>query len=506
MKMFVILIGFIFSIKSNAAVWKVGPLLSYKLPSQVVSLVNDGDTVQIEGGVYTNDAVKWNKKNLYIVGTGTAANRTILRYTGDIPNGKGIFVFELPGTCDNATVENIVFDGAQISDGDGANGAGIRFQATNLTAKKCLFMNCQNGILEGHGNVSTSNVVLDQCEFYNNGYQLQDDPTHSGYEHHIYISASVDSLWVTNCYFHKPRGQANSIKTRAQRSYLLYNKIDEEATGYGSWEINIAQGGLTVIMGNVIIQGSAGANHGIVGYDAATNPIEELYFVNNTVINKYNGNVNYFSISPSSGINKFKIYNNVFASIQGATTNFIGGNKPASIDTNYNAFFSDYTTVGFSNIPINDFSLSKSAVGLINRGGNAGSTTQAYSLIPTKMYSSFNSALINRSVVSSVIDIGAYEFGTAVIDTTAIPITGYQFLTWPNPASSIVTLTIKGNMQDKVLHYSLYTIAGQQVLQSGPMYYTAPILIPVTHLPAGLYILKIRMLENDHLKKIVILH
>ena len=137
--------------------------------------------------------------------------------------------------------------------------------------------------------------------------------TYSGYEHHIYINASTDTLIVENCYFHRPRGQANSLKTRAQRSYILYNLIDEEATGYGSWEINIAQGGLNIIIGNTIIQGSAGANHGIIGYDAATNPLEDFYFVNNTVINQYAGNIKYFNTVPASGINTFKIYNNIFA-------------------------------------------------------------------------------------------------------------------------------------------------------------------------------------------------
>ncbi|MBK6524044.1 MAG: hypothetical protein IPG08_18030 [Sphingobacteriaceae bacterium] len=157
--------------------------------------------------------------------------------------------FETPGTCDNPYIENIVFDGAQVSDANGGNGAGIRFQAKDITVKNCKFINCQNGILEGNGSVTTSNVMLLNSEFENNGYQLPNDPTHSGYEHHIYISASADTLWVENCYFHRPRGQANSLKTRAQRSYILYNLIDEEATGYGSWELNIAQGGLNVIVG-----------------------------------------------------------------------------------------------------------------------------------------------------------------------------------------------------------------------------------------------------------------
>src|SRR5205085_8634873 len=117
--------------------------------------------------------------------------------------------------CDNPYLENMVFDGAQVSDANGANGAGIRFQANNITVNNCKFMNCQNGILEGNASVNTSNVTIQNSEFQNNGYQLPNDPNYSGYEHNIYISASADTLLVKHCYFHHPRGQANSLKTRA---------------------------------------------------------------------------------------------------------------------------------------------------------------------------------------------------------------------------------------------------------------------------------------------------
>jgi len=388
----------------------VGATRTYTLPSQVRLLVQDGDTIYIDGGIYSNDATKWIRKNLTFIGLGTGVNRTILRYTGDIPNGKGIFVFENAGTCDNPYLENIEFDGAQVSDADGGNGAGIRFQANNITIKNCRFTNCQNGILEGNGSVTTSNVVIENSEFENNGYQLPNDPVHSGYEHHIYISASADTLIVRNSYFHRPRGQANSLKTRAQRSYILYNLIDEEATGYGSWELNIAQGGLNIIMGNVIIQGPAGANHGIIGYDAATNPLEDFYFINNTIINQYAGNIQYFNIVPSSGINTFKIYNNIFASVSGATNTLYSGNIPGALDAANNVTATNYVTFGFTNPSASDYSLLSTAAGAIDQGTAAGITNTSYSLTPVNMYQSNSAALLPRTTIGGVIDIGAYEY------------------------------------------------------------------------------------------------
>ena len=123
----------------NATVWMVGSSQKFTTPSQIRLLVQDGDTIYLEGGIYVNDATKWRNKNLKFFGLGVGSNRTILRYSGDIPNGKGIFVFDTPGICDNPYLENIVFDGAQVSNANGGNGAGIRFEAKNITVNNCKF-------------------------------------------------------------------------------------------------------------------------------------------------------------------------------------------------------------------------------------------------------------------------------------------------------------------------------------------------------------------------------
>ena len=173
---------------ANAVTWKIGAIQTYTTPSAVVNLVQNNDTIKIDGGVYLNDPVIWTKKNLVFIGLGTGSNRTIMRWNGgDIANGKGIWVFANPAITGNATVDNIVFEGARVSDGNGGNGAGIRYQAKDLTIRNCLFNSCQNGILEG-GTYTGAVVSIQNTEFYNNGYEVIGNATFSGYEHNIYIS------------------------------------------------------------------------------------------------------------------------------------------------------------------------------------------------------------------------------------------------------------------------------------------------------------------------------
>lgn len=485
----------------SATEWYVGATRTYTLPSQVRNLVADNDTIYLDGGIYLNDATKWSKKNLKFIGLGTGNNRSILQYSGDISNGKGIFVFETPGICDNPYLENLVFDGAQVSDPNGGNGAGIRFQANNITIKNCRFVNCQNGILEGNGSVTSSNVIILDSEFENNGYQLPNDPTHSGYEHHIYISASADTLLVENCYFHHPRGQANSIKTRAQRSYIRYNLIDEEATGYGSWELNIAQGGMNVIIGNVFIQGTSGANHGIIGYDAATNPLEDFYFVNNTVINQYSGNIKYFNTVPSSGINTFKIYNNIFASVPGASNTLFSSNTPAVLDSAGNVFSINYSTFGFTNVSANDYSLTALAAAVIDQGTNAGATSLAYPLTPVYMYQSNTSALMPRSTSGSAIDIGAYEFpDVAGIDQELL---AGNIAVYPNPSSGLVHVDLKQS-GGQLYTIEVYNVFGARVLPVLNTIAPGTCVMDLSASPAGVYQVKISDGVNSMHKTIVI--
>jgi hypothetical protein len=281
----------------------------------------------------------------------------------------------------------------------------------------------------------------------------------------------------------------------------LYNLIDE-STGYGSWELNIAQGGLNIILGNIIIQGPSGANHGIIGYDAVTNPLEDFYFINNTVINKFQGKINFINIAPTSGIKTFKIYNNIFASVTGATNTFCSGNVPTVLDSLKNIIVSNYSAVGFTNPSINDYSLKATATLAINKGTNAGMTNTSYSLTPVHLYRAFNTLLLPRTVLGGTIDIGAYEYG----GVTNSFIQGTDYKNWalyPNPSSGKFSLECFDSA-NSTIKLEFYNLVGELLFNDEFIPENNKAVVSIPNLPSGIYLLKAHS-ENKSLEAKVII-
>ncbi len=143
---------------SQAATLRVGPQHVLKLPSQAARIAQDGDTVEIEAGNYRRDAAVWRANNLTLRGVNGLAR---LFSDGATAEGKGIWVIK--GA--NALVEGIGFFDARVPD---RNGAGIRLEGANLTVRRCLFRDNENGILTGANR--TSEVLVEETEFDRNGH------------------------------------------------------------------------------------------------------------------------------------------------------------------------------------------------------------------------------------------------------------------------------------------------------------------------------------------------
>ena len=404
--------------KANATTWYVGPTRTYKTPCAVSTLVANGDTVSIDyspstgpGVGYYDDSCAWNASNLSLIGVLNsngarpvlnAAGLTDTSRTGHIANRKGIW--DTIGS--NITVENMEFENAAISNADGANGAGIRSDGVNLTVLNSYFHNNQDGLLES--NIATSNIVIENSEFYQNGVSNKQLKNGYGFTHNLYIGHCASLTFEYN-YTHASN-IGHLLKTRSAVNYILYNKITAE-NGTSSIEIDIPNGGTSYVVGNEIQEGPTSQNSNLLSYLEegvnASNPGQDLYVENNTFVNQYGSGT--FAVDDSTTVGAL-LENNIF---YGAGT--ITNQASATQTTNQSVSNNPSMFVNLTNY---DYNLSSTAGSPpVDSGTTPGSSTEGYSLNPNYQYvQNTNSAGGNaecsqpRTTVNTI-DIGAYEYG-----------------------------------------------------------------------------------------------
>jgi hypothetical protein len=246
---------------------RVGPTREIRTVAEAAWLARDGDVVEIDAADYRGDAAVWTQRNLTIRGVGGQAR---LIAAGTAAEGKAIWVVR--GT--DVRIGNIAFIGARVAD---RNGAGIRFERGQLKVSHCLFADNEMAIL-------TSNdpqlvLEVEGCEF--SGYQ--------GLEYrlaHLLYAGTIRHLAVQGCYFHRGR-VGHLIKSRAQSSLVAYNRITDEQQGRSSYELEFPNGGVAIVLGNLIGQGPHTENAVIVSFGAEGYkwPRNELYLSHNTIVN-----------------------------------------------------------------------------------------------------------------------------------------------------------------------------------------------------------------------------
>ena len=344
------------------------------MPMNAAATARDGDTVEIDAGVYPGETASWNANNLVLRGVSKYA---CLIAPSTLSNGKAIWVI----AGKNTTVENIEFANASVPD---RNGAGIRQEGDGLTVRHCYFHDNENGILGGGG--ANSQVVIEYSEFSRNG---QGD----GYSHNLYIS-NIAGLTFRFCNTHHAK-IGHNLKSRANLNHILYNRILDSADGTASYEVDLPDGGEAYLIGNVIQQGSNTDNATMVNYgeESAKNAGRALYVVNNTFVNDHSKGT---FVSVRSGITA-RLVNNIFAGpgtmlsgVAGDTaSNWIGGDPGFLSRMGY-----DYRLAGGS--------------AAADKGSDPGAI-DGFSLAPFFQYQS-NASGVARNAVGTL-DIGAFEYG-----------------------------------------------------------------------------------------------
>jgi hypothetical protein len=389
---------------ANANTLQVGPGKQYAAPCAAIAAASAGDTIQIDTSVtYSGDVCQWNTNSLTLIGVG--GGRAVINAAGQNSQGKAIWVI----SGNNTVVENIEFTGASVPD---LNGAGIRAEGTNLTIRNCYFHDNQEGILTDGGN---STIIIEFSEFFRNG-------AGDGFSHNLYIGNITKFIFRYN-YSHGAI-IGHLLKSRAAENDIYYNRLSDESTGTASYEIDIPNGGLSYIVGNLVEKGPLAQNSALVSYQEeganSGNPDHELFVVNNTMVND-DGQGTFVVVDGSVTVPAI-IKNNIF---QGSGTITTQSSAVKANNFAGNAILVSPTTY--------DYHLQTTSPA-INAGADPG-TGAGVSLTPAYQYVHPSCAEV-RTTTGSAIDIGGYEFngGNGVPPPNAPPTCGAS--STPAPAVS----------------------------------------------------------------------
>ncbi|MBI5851399.1 MAG: hypothetical protein HZB39_10305 [Planctomycetes bacterium] len=124
------------------------------------------------------------------------------------------------------TVEGIAFEGCRVRDG---NGAGIRLEGGYFVARGCRFIRNQTGFLCG-----------------------------------------------------------DLTQSRAAQTRIFWSRLVDSSAGTSSYVVDVPDGGIAILVGNVIQKGVASSNETVISFaeeSHGVHPIDELYVAHNTVVN-----------------------------------------------------------------------------------------------------------------------------------------------------------------------------------------------------------------------------
>jgi hypothetical protein len=363
---------------------KVGPKQKYAKPSQAFQAAKDGDLIEIDpAGDYGGDVGTIRTSKLTVRGTGNS--RVKMPANGKHAGGKAIWVI----TGNDVTVENIEFSGARVPD---RNGAGIRPEGKNLTVRNCRFYDCENGILGGAGE-----MLIEHCEFAHCG-PVADPATHS-----LYIGQGCTKL-LFRFNYSTDVIQGHLLKTRAKESWVLYNRLTDEA-GTGSAVADFPNGGLVVMVGNILHKGAKAQNTRVVAYgmEGLKHERNALYVVNNTML--------YENHRPSSFFVRVEKTPAGFAPV--IRNNLCIGNVPlcniATAETAGNLLFKTAAEAGVADAAKYDFHL-KSGSPCIDKGVAPGKVGD-FDLTPTFQY--IHPGKNEPRPAAGKLDVGAFEYAPA---------------------------------------------------------------------------------------------
>jgi len=249
-------------------VLRVGPQRELRTLAEAARQARSGDTVEVDAGNYNRDVAVWTQDGLTLRAVG---GRARLIASGGAAEAKAIWVVR----GGRISAEGFDFEGTRVPS---RNGAGIRFEAGQLTLRDCRFTGNEMGLLSA--NDPQAELLLERCEF---GDNLRPD----GHNHQLYVGA-IGRLTLRGCYLHSGF-VGHLVKSRAAVNHLFYNRITDESGGTASYEVEFPNGGVAVLVGNLVQQSSTSENTMMVSYGAEgyVGSTHALALAHNTLVDQH---------------------------------------------------------------------------------------------------------------------------------------------------------------------------------------------------------------------------
>jgi hypothetical protein len=225
-------------VPAAAAILTVGPDEKFIVLSAAIAAAAPGDTIHIKPGIY-RDCAAWSTDNLTIEGDSGAI------IADKICRDKGILIITAP----HATLRGLTIQGAAVAEG---NGSGIRAEGLFLTIEDCTFRDNQDGILAANNPAAT--LIVRHSLFEGNGACLPG----KGCAHGIY-AGFVGLFRVEDSHFIATR-VGHHIKSRARRTELVNNTIEDGPGGTSSYLVDLPNGGNLTMTGNTLSKGPLSQN------------------------------------------------------------------------------------------------------------------------------------------------------------------------------------------------------------------------------------------------------
>lgn len=236
--------------------------------AEAVHQARDGDMIEVEPGEHFGQTAVITQSRLTLRGVGT---RPVLHAAGQSAEGKALIVVR----GGDIRIENLEMRGARVASG---NGAGIRLEDGRLQVERCAFFDNEMGLLTA--NRPTIELTVRDCEF-------ADAPRHPGLLHHLLYVGRIGRFEISGSRLHGGY-RGHLIKSRAQLNHIRANFVVDDEDGEASYELDLPNGGVAWVVGNVFGQAARTQNPALVAFGAESDPHADslLVMAHNTLVNR----------------------------------------------------------------------------------------------------------------------------------------------------------------------------------------------------------------------------